>query len=408
MKTAKPKLAVFTYLAGLVMIHMAVFWSLRHMVGKGYSDFTIYYCAGRIVRQGLGHQLYDDQTQFRVQQEFAREVSIRQGPLPFNHPPFEALLFAPFSRVSYRVAFALWDLANLAMLAALPLLLRPHLPGLKSYSWPFWMLAMLAFFPIFLAMLQGQDAILLLFLYTLSFVCLRKNRDAWAGCCLALGLFKFHLVVPFVLLLLAQGRKKVLYGFSLMAAVLAIISFAVVGGDAMISYPSYVLHLEGTKAGGAISPADMPNLRGILDIVLAPSPYFSAVVLTLSLGIVFFAAWQFHRSDNPNLFDLKFSLAAFATVLVSYHALGYDLSILMLPTLLLANELLRKGNFGEWPTLLITCAGAVLFFSPLPLLLSMRYGHLALMGSAVLLCMCGIAGEISFRTGYSYSPYDKI
>jgi Glycosyltransferase family 87 len=408
MKTNKLKPVVVAYLAGLVMIHMAVFWNLRHMVGKGYSDFTIYYCAGRIVRHGLGHQLYDDQTQFRVQQEFSKEVSIRQGPLPFNHPPFEALLFAPFARVSYPEAFALWDLANLAMLAALPFLLRPRLPRLQSYSWPFWMLAMLAFFPIFFTLLQGQDAILLLFLYTLSFVCLKKNRDAWAGCWLALGLFKFHLVLPLVLLLLAQGRKKLLYGFGTVAAVLAVVSFAVVGREAMISYPNYVLHLEGTMAGGAISPAGMPNLRGLLDTVLTSDAYFGAVVLMFSLGIVFFAAWQCRGKDSFNLFDLEFSLAAFVTVLVSYHAMGYDLSILMLPTLLLVNELLGEGTFGQWPAWLMTCAGAVLFFSPLPLLLLMHYGHLALMGSAVLLCVWGIAGQISLRARHSHSPYGKI
>ena len=151
MKTIRTKTAVVVYLAGLVLIHVAVFWNLRQMVRKGYSDFAIYYSAGRIVRQGLGHQLYDDQTQFRVQREFAKEVSIREGPLPFNHPAFEALLFAGFTYFSYPAAFALWGLANLGMLAALPFLLRPHLPRLQPYSWPFWMFAMLAFFPIFFA-----------------------------------------------------------------------------------------------------------------------------------------------------------------------------------------------------------------------------------------------------------------
>jgi hypothetical protein len=408
MKTTKLKPIVVAYLVGLAMIHLAVFWNLRHMVGKGYSDFTIYYCAGRIVRQGLGHQLYDDQTQFRVQQEFSKEVSIRQGPLPFNHPPFEALLFAPFTRVSYPEAFALWDLANLAMLAAVPFLLRPLLPRLQSYSWPLWMLAMLAFFPIFFTLLEGQDAVLLLFLYTLSFVCLKKNRDAWAGCWLALGLFKFHLVVPLVLLLLAQGRKKILYGFGTVATVLAMVSFVVVGREAMISYPNYVVHLEGTMAGGAISPVGMPNLRGILETVFASNPHFGAIVLMFSLGIVLFAAWQCRGNDSFDLFDLKFSLAAFVTVLVSYHAMRYDLSILMLPTLLLANELLGEGKFDGWPAWLMTCSGAVLFFSPLQLLLLMRYGHLSLVSLAVLFCAGGIAGQIALRTRHSHSPYGKI
>jgi hypothetical protein len=397
MKIIRAKPAVVVYLTGLVLIHIAVFWNLRHMVRKGYSDFTIYYTAGTIVRQGLGRQLYDDQTQFRVQQDFAKEVSIRQGPLPFNHPAFEALLFAPFTYFPYPAAFALWDLVNLAMLAALPFLLRPHLPRLQSYSWRLWMLTMLASFPIFFALLQGQDAILLLFLYALAFVCLKTNHDARAGCWLALGLFKFHLVVPLVFLLLAQGRKKVLYGFGALAGVLAIVSFAMVGQVAALSYPNYVLQLESTMAGGAISPAGMPNLRGMLDGILASSSYFGVVILILSIGIVFFAAWRCRGNPGFELLDLKFALAAFVTVLVSYHAMAYDLSMLMLPVVLLANELLGDGKSGEWPAWLIAWAGAVLFFSPLPLLLLMHFGHLAWVGSAVMLCVVGIVGEISFR-----------
>jgi Glycosyltransferase family 87 len=404
MKAIKVKPAVVVYLAGLVLIHIAVFWNLTHMVRKGYSDFTIYYSAGKIVRQGLGHQLYNDQTQFRIQQEFAPEVSIRQGPLPFNHPAFEALLFAPFTYFPYPAAFALWDLANLAMLAALPFLLRPHLPQLQSYSWPFLMLAMLAFSPMFFALLQGQDAILLLFIYALAFVCLKKDRDISAGCWLALGSFKFHLVVPFVLLLLLQGRKKLLYGFVAVTSALVVVSFAVVGRDAMMSYPDFILHLEATEGGG-ISPSAMPNLRGLLDMVLGSNP---AVVLILSLGVILFTAWQCHGNESFNLFDLKVSLAAFATVFVSYHAMDYDLSLLMLPTLLLANELLGEGKSGQWPAWLMSCAGVALFFSPLQLLLLPRYGHLALMGLAVLLCGCGIAGQISLRTRQSNSSSGTI
>ena len=211
MQTSKLKSAVLLYLAGMVMIHALVFWSVRESVRKGYSDFTIYYCAGTIVRQGLGHQLYDNITQFNVQREFSPEVAIRLDALPYNHPPFEAVFFAPFSYVSYPFAFELWTLANLAMLISLPFMLLPELSHLQDYPPPFWVLAGLGFFPIFFALLQGQDAILLLFLYTLAFICLRKNRNLFAGGWLALGLFKPHLILPFIFLLLVQGRKKVLY-----------------------------------------------------------------------------------------------------------------------------------------------------------------------------------------------------
>jgi Glycosyltransferase family 87 len=396
MQASKLKFAIFLYLTGMVMIHAIVFWSVRESVRKGYSDFSIYYCAGTIVRQGLGHQLYDNTTQFKVQQEFSPGVAIRLGALPYTHPPFEAVLFAPFTYGPYPSAFVLWDLANLAMLISLPFLLRPHLPQLQNYRWPLWVLTSLGFFPIFFALLQGQDAILLLFLYTLAFVCLKGKRDAFAGGWLALGLFKPHLVLAFVLLLLVQGRKKILYGFLPTAAVLALVSIAIVGREGMVLYPGYVLHLEDTMARGAIVPSDMPNLRGIVYVLLHGDSYVGAVALASSVGMLLFAAWQCRGGTNFR--DLKFSLGASAAVLVSYHAMGYDLSMLLLPIWLLANELLGRGKSRGLSDLLIAAAVAVLFFSPLQLVLLMRCNRLALMGWAVLALFCGIAGQMSLRS----------
>src|SRR5712692_810397 len=77
MKPSAPRTAVVLYLAAMVLIHAIVFWNVRKPIQKGYSDFAIYYCAASIVRQGLGHQLYDESVQFMVQQEFAPEVPIR-------------------------------------------------------------------------------------------------------------------------------------------------------------------------------------------------------------------------------------------------------------------------------------------------------------------------------------------
>jgi hypothetical protein len=397
MKASKVKFAIFVYLAGTVATHAAIFWNVRESVRKGYPDFAIYYCAGTIVREGLGRRLYDDATQFKVQREFSPEVSLRPGVLPYNHPPFEAALFVPFTYVSFSSAFALWDLANLAMLVILPFLLRPHLSELQNYSWPLWVIAGLAFFPVFATLLQGQDAILLLFLYALAFVCLKKNRDAFAGAWLALGLFKPHLVLPFVFVLLLQGRKKILYGFMPMAAVLALISAAIVGLEGVKLYPAYVLHLENTLAGGAIVPSDMPNLRGALEIFFPGVSQMATVVLVISLGLLLYTAMECRRLGK-NLLQLQVSLAAIATVLVSYHAMTYDLSLLMLPVLLLANELLAEGKFRGARSVLIIAAMATFFFAPLQLFLSLDNRRSALLGWVLLLWLTGIAEEISFRT----------
>ena len=397
MKPSTLKLAIVLCLMAMVFVHAMILWNVREKVWKGYSDFAIYYCGGSMVRQGLGHQLYDTATQFRVQREFAPEVSIRQGPLPYNHPPFEALLFLPFTYIPYPQAFVLWDLTNLALLASLPFLLRPHLPKLQKYPWPLWLLVGLAFSPIFFALLQGQDSILLLFLYALAFVCLKKNRFPAAGVWLALGLLKFHLVLPFVVLLLVEKKtRKLLYGFLPAAAALALISLATVGGAALRAYPQYVLYLERNLPQSAIVPSDMPNLRGILYLFMASKPYFGATLLASSAIVFLFAAWRLRGNGNLRLLNLKFSLAVVATVLVSYHALRHDLSILVLPIFLLADELLDENRLGRWP--IVAAVTAMVFFSPLQLVLSMRYNLLGIFGGVLVLCLFGIAQLISLRT----------
>lgn len=410
MKLHTSRLAIL-YVSGVIVIHALVVWNARALILKGYPDFTIYYTAGTMIRQGMGHDLYNNVTQFVVQQQFAPQVATRLGALPFNHPPFEALLFVPLAYFPYRVAYLLWTLVNLGMLISLPVLLRPYVPILARLPSFGWTTAGLAFFPIFFALLQGQDAILLAFLYGLAFVALKKQRLALAGAWLACGLFKFHLVLPFLSLLLIQQRtveqrKKILGGFVAVGALLSLISFATVGRRELIVYPHYVLGLEATMAKGAIMPSDMPNLRGILYLMASQMPHLDILVLSLSAGLFLVAAWSLrsraagtHKNTDAGVDeDLKFALALLATVLVSYHGLGYDLCILALPMLLLAELAENKLESSAWTGAAMFAGLALLLFSPLQLILLMRYNHLAVLGWAVLLCFIGLCGELRFRT----------
>jgi hypothetical protein len=402
MKISRAKLAVSTYLAAMVMVHGALLWQTRESIRNGYPDFTIYYCAGTMVRTGLGHQLYESRVQYQTQQAFAPNVATRLDALPYNHPPFEALIFVPFSYLPYLPAFILWDTLNVAMLIAIPLLVQGQVASLRAYSWPQWMLASLAFFPIFFTLLQGQDSVLLLLLYTLAFVCLKKNSEAMAGTWLAVGLFKPHLVLPFVFLWTMRSRR-ILYGFLPTAAVLTLISLAVVGVSQLMSYPRYVWRLERTMASGAIMPSDMPNLRGVMYILFLGSPDSVVLTIALSLGLLMFAAWQCWAAASSDLLEWKFSLATVVTVAVGYHCLGYDLSILLLPIALVAASLWSRGEVYGWPRTLILSALAILFLSPLQLFLLLRANRLALVGWAVLLLLSGVSGQVWMQMDHNRS-----
>jgi hypothetical protein len=397
MKPTQWKSLVLVYFAGVLGLYGFVVWSVRRLIVAGLPDFAIYYCAGTVVRHGMGPQLYDPLARFEVQKQFATAVPLFRGPLPWTHPPFEALFFVPFSYFSYLHAYLLWNLLNLVLFGATLFLLRPFLSELRSRAPGLWLLAAFAFFPVFFNLLEGQDAIILLFLYATAVVCLQKRRDALAGMFLALGLFKFHLVLPFVLLMLLQKRWKLLYGFVPASLLLVFTSIGIAGLRSLTDYPRYVLYWEDIMAGKDRVPAGMPNLRGLTYVLLPQGSYVGPLLVVMSVALLFFVAWRCRSAPSSPLFVLNLSLVAVATVLVSYHVVSYDLCILLVPILLLANDCL-KAHEHHWPRTFIITAIAALFCSPLELFLSLQYKQFALMGLVLLLWLCGIAGEIGVRS----------
>jgi hypothetical protein len=403
MKPEKYKKLLLLFLAGMLSLHIVVAWRSRDLVRKGYPDFTALYSAGKIVREGLGKQLYDPQTQFRIQQEFAAGVSIRQGPLPYIHPPWEAFVFVPFTWFSYPAALLLWDGVNVLILLSLPFLLRNLLPRLKQVSPLFWLFVSLAFYPIFFDLLQGQDILPLLLFFTLAFVSLKQHNDLAAGCWLGLGLFRFHLVLPLVFILLLHKRLKALLGFVLVAFVLALVSIAIVGWNGALSYPGFVWHIETVMGHGAIVPVDMPNLRGLFHTFLAARGsklVIQLIVGVLSVALLFFASAKWQAAKEGTAFDLGFSLVVVSTILVSYHANTYDLALLFLPVMLLTNHLAGAELKDRWNWLALIGPMLLLFVSPIQMLLLQKYGKLSLLSPVLLLWAWGLASEIS-RIGSS-------
>jgi len=398
MTKPKFKKAPLLFLAGMMSMHLLIAWNARRFVYLGYPDFTIFYTGGIILRDHLGAQLYDEQTQYRLQQEFAPDVIIRHGPLPYIHPPFEALLFVPFTWLSYPAAFLVWDCISVLLLIATMWVLRPHIPSLNAISAPAWTFIWLAFFPVFFGLLQGQDIFVLLLLFGLAFVALKQKRDLAAGCLLSLGLFRFHLVVAFVFILLLQKRYKAIVGFVGSALLLALLSVGIVGWRQAVQYPAHVWRLEQSmERRGTIVPIRMANVRGLLDS--APLPHTSklasdVVIAAVSLALIVWGSRRWKGSSSAE-FDLGFSLCVVVTVLVGYHTLPYELSLLLLPLTLTANHLLRHAEEVKQSRVILFAPMLLLFFTPLQAFLLMRNGHYNLMAIVMLFWIWAISREIS-------------
>jgi glycosyl transferase family 87 len=354
---------------GILLIHAGVWWQARRSIATGYPDFTIFYSAGTMVRLGLGHQLYDERAEWRIQQQVAPRVAIRAAALPYMHAPFEALLFWPFSYLPYTGAYLLWDLANLLVLLLAARILRPHCPALWSYPLILWVVLFFAFTPVFMTLLEGQDTILLLLLYTLAFAAIKKNAAFAGGCWLALGLFRVHLVAPFALLMLLLKKWKFLSGFFLTTAALAALSAAVIGGSGLIRYPAYIWSLEHHRGTTILSPEYTVAFRGLAEQFLAHAfgpPGVLLAVVASSLAAILLVAWKWRTCshNDPERLDLVFSITLIAVLLVGYHTLLYDLTLLLLPAAVVLNHaLLHPTRRREQRGLLVPIA--VFFFTPL-------------------------------------------
>lgn len=390
-------------MAGMLVTHAALAWHLKDLIARGYPDFAIFYSAGKIIASGQGQNLYDPKLQFQVQQEFASRVSIRHAALPYNHPPFEALVFAPLARIGYLPAYLLWNLINVVILCAIPILLRSYVPILSNLpSWS-WTMCSLAFFPIFETLIQGQDSIVLLFAFVLAFVAMKKGQNFSAGCWLALGLFRFHLVLPMLALLLFRRQRKVMIGFSTVAASLLVLSMSAVGWRTTLHYPHYLLQLEASRAGGAIVPSSMPTIQGIVAPLLSlkfDSVVSIAVVGLVSLMLIVVAAQLLHKLQLQPVSNMQFAWMIAIAVLLSFHAYAHDLSVLWLAVLLVADHLYRK--FPARDRLIAWVPTILLCLSPLYVFLWFGLGRLNLLVFVLAWWTWAIWREIAKSSGFRY------
>ena len=325
-----------TALLWMAVTNGIMLWHTRVEIRRGYSDFASFYTAGSLVRRGLGAELYNPASQWKVQQEFAAEVQTRRGPLEYMRPPFEALLFSLFATWPYATALLLWTGLKLALLSTIPFVVVPG--GFWKERFPRWatVVLVLGTFPEFMDLLMGQDAALLAFLFAISFWQLATDRDTGAGFTLGLALFKFQLVIPFVVMLWIGGRKRVWPGFAMSGFAVLAISAVIVGWKGLLEYPGYLLALN-QATGVGIVPKSQINLRGLFTLVvgrLSSPERIYWVLAPVALGAIVYTGliWRKARGRSSSLAE-GFGLASIVALVTSYYTNDYDLLLLIVPLL---------------------------------------------------------------------------
>jgi hypothetical protein len=384
-----PKLAqldrrvLYTFMFLMLAMNAAVFFTSWTDIKAGKNDFPVFYSNAQMVREGQAAHLYD----FAAENSFVQRVS-DVARAPNNHLPYELLIFIPFTYLPFGAAHLLWTLVSLGMLVGVAALIRSAMS--TGLSFRDTLLTTLAFFPVWYCLLQGQDSILLVLLFAVSFWLWKRGRDDAAGFALAMGLFRPQLALPFVLVAFLAGKGRFIRGFIPGAVFVLLVSVSVVGVHGMADY-ARILISQGMQ-GSASELAQqwqvhlglMPTLRGLLWILLPSTVSANSrnvLLISITLLALLWSAKGLRSAKDGAAFDMAFATAVAAIALVSFHSLPHDFSLMILPLLIGASAFasvdarVDRGNPYTWVTV-----GFLLFFTPLyfVLIFAEKVGLLAL------------------------------
>jgi hypothetical protein len=317
--------ALVGVLSGAVAVGLAV-----HLVRElasprdmAATDFTVFRTGWSLILQGRVAELYDGVAQGDVQRALLRAVGsdgFQDGTMAFLHPPHAALAGCVFGLIAEHfgtpVAFRLWTLGSLALLAALARLIRDELGG-GPRATALVAVTLAAFYPVLETLQQGQVSALLAVALLGCVVAVRRGRAlAAAGWLLALSI-KPQVLPAVLIVLIARREWRTLACAAALGAGVALATTLCLGGHVWWDYLTRLPRLE--RLFGVGTPDHMPTVRGVLTRLLGPARRETIDVLTLVawLGAVLIAATVAVRSrrdpDARASFAFALALGAFAS-----------------------------------------------------------------------------------------------
>ena len=344
---------IATFGAAILLIG-AVLWAVGSPLTEK-TDFSVTYIGARMVHDGQGARLYD----LAQQRKLKAALLPNAEPLIFEHPPFEAFFLSPLGGMSYHTAYLIWGLINISIWLALPWLLRPYVAVPQDNLG--YMVLWLIFAPLGIALYQGQSSLLLLLLFTATFIELKRGRDFRAGFWLALGLFKFQFTLPFMVIFLLRKKWNFVAGFLLMASALAGVSVIAVGPQGILSYVRLLANIITHPANVSLGSAnDMATVHGFVHGLFGHSSSGMTLLLlvgAISAALIWFAVWRWNEvAQEPARFDLAFAASIVISLVVGSHMFTHDLSPLLLAMFLVTTHLTRDCGlvrYLAWTTIIL-------------------------------------------------------
>lgn len=368
--------------ATLIIVALALMiYQLQIQFSKS-SDFTQDYAAAQSLR--AGQSIYRDFAAAPIRAAdnpgrllFDLPFAAPPGSIQNFHPPFNALLFAPFTLLPYPTALALWTFLSLLLYLATGFIVLQQLAIRLSFPAAVLLVGMaLCWYPFQQHIYLGQISLLLIICIIGCWALLRQGRPLLAGLTLGLAcliklfpglLVAYLLLIGFRNVLRSRSPRRSLLASGLQephwqAAAAAILTLAVggalvlliIGQDDILRYIMEVAPQDLRMYGGSLLNF---SVTGAVNRLLAETlwvrplvvaPRFAWLLISLinlvTSGMLMYTVWRLQPDQRGN--DGGFAIVCLAMLLLSPLTWADVFPVLALPFGLLLRDIRERRDRG--------------------------------------------------------------
>ena len=312
------------------------------------NDLTLVFIGARIgIEHGWSH-VYALTLQHELFAQLRPHATFNDGERFVSPPPF-AWVILPLVPLGAAGATYAWLVISLAALAVAWWLAAPGALPRRAL----WLLGALAWYPVLYGLSLAQPDLVVVALAAIGWRLVTAHRPYAAGAVLGLSAIKPQLLLFLPLVLLVAGRWKVVAAWAATAAVLAVASLAVIGGQGLGDYANLLKEAQNVTN----------NRYFTLAFLLGPG-LLSYVAQVAILAVAAVAAYLNRHASDARVF----ALALVATTIGATYWHLQDFTLLVVAAWLFWRD--SPPPWQRWWLLVAVVGGELAWgLTPLPLLL---------------------------------------
>ncbi len=318
------------------------------------TDFPNYYITARLFREGISTDRIYEWIWIQRQKDHLGIKRTDQPVVGFvPHTPFSALVMWPLTFWAPLTAKHIWIVVNIGLLATVAVLLQ----SMAAIGWRRIALLMVLNYPMHRNLEYGQYYVLLLLVVTLALWCYLRNKRVLAGALMGIG---FGLKIFPVVFIVYFARKRDLAAvLGMVAGGIAAVATSVWAFGSQLNrlYASQVL--PWALRGDAMDPYNLAasSLSSLLHRLLLFEPEWNPhpVVHSPALFALFHPFLQIAvfapavllvvpGDRHPRRLQLEWCAFLIAALAISTLPASYHFTLLILPVVVMASELMEERD----------------------------------------------------------------